>query len=312
MGTGGPDKPGHDGLAYGHDVGRSHDKQKMTRTAGCIPPILLIGCGRMGSAMLAGWREQGLAPSIAIDPSPSAAAVAGPDLTVLADPAAIPDGFTPAAVVLAVKPQNAAATLPAYARFAGNAVFLSIMAGRTIAGISALLGPSAAIVRAMPNTPAAVRQGVTVYCPGPGVTTGQGTLCDRLLRAIGAVARVEDEALLDPVTAVSGSGPAYVFLLAELMEQAAIEQGIPPDLARLLARQTVSGSGALLAASPDDAAALRSAVTSPGGTTADGALRADGSGRVADRGVAGDCGGNSAFSRTRWLSRMASQPILPA
>jgi pyrroline-5-carboxylate reductase len=241
----------------------------MTSTAGSIPPILLIGCGRMGSAMLAGWREEGLAPSIAIDPSPAAAAFAGPDLTVLADPDAIPADFTPAAVVLAVKPQNATATLPAYTRFAGNAVFLSIMAGRTIAGISALLGPSAAIVRAMPNTPAAVRQGVTVYCPAPGVSTGQSTLCDRLLRAIGVVARVEDEALLDPVTAVSGSGPAYVFLLAELMEQAAIEQGIPPDLARLLARQTVAGSGALLAASPDDAAALRKAVTSPGGTTAE-------------------------------------------
>jgi pyrroline-5-carboxylate reductase len=190
-------------------------------------------------------------------------------MTVVADPAAIPGGFAPAAVVLAVKPQNAAATLPAYARFAPNTVFLSIMAGRTIAGIGALLGPGAAIVRAMPNTPAAVRQGVTVACPSPAVSTPQRALCDRLLQAIGTVAWIEDEGLLDPVTAVSGSGPAYVFLLAELMEQAAIEQGIPPDLARLLARQTVSGSGALLAASPDDAAALRVAVTSPGGTTAE-------------------------------------------
>lgn len=236
---------------------------------GAIPPILLVGCGRMGSAMLSGWREQGLAPSVAVDPSPSAASFAGPDMTVVADVSAIPDGFAPAAVVLAVKPQNAAATLPAYARFAGATVFLSIMAGRTIGGIGSLLGQSAAIVRAMPNTPAAVRQGVTVGCPSPTVSVSQKALCDRLLQAIGKVAWVEDEALLDAVTAVSGSGPAYVFLLAELMEQAAIEQGIPPDLARLLARQTVSGSGALLAASPDDAAALRVAVTSPGGTTAE-------------------------------------------
>ncbi len=235
---------------------------------GAIPPILLVGCGRMGSAMLSGWREQGLAPSVAVDPSPSAASFAGPDMTVVADVSAIPAAFVPAAVVLAVKPQNAAATLPDYARFAPNTVFLSIMAGRTMGGIGALLGSSAAIVRAMPNTPAAVRQGVTVACPGSLVSTPQKALCDRLLQAIGKVAWVEDEALLDPVTAVSGSGPAYVFLLAELMEQAAIEQGIPPDLARLLARQTVSGSGALLAASPDDAAALRVAVTSPGGTTA--------------------------------------------
>ncbi|HVY15742.1 MAG TPA: pyrroline-5-carboxylate reductase [Rhodopila sp.] len=239
-----------------------------TTTAGHIPPILLIGCGRMGSAMLAGWREQGLAPSVAVDPSPAAAAFAGPDLAVVAGPEAIAPDFVPAAVVLAVKPQNAAETLPAYARFTGGSVFLSIMAGRTIGGIARLLGPDAAIVRAMPNTPAAIRQGVTVACPGQGVGTPQRALCDRLLHAIGTVAWVEDEAFLDPVTAVSGSGPAYVFLLAELMEQAALEQGLPPALARLLARQTVAGSGALLAASAEDAAALRKAVTSPGGTTA--------------------------------------------
>ncbi len=232
-----------------------------------IPPILLVGCGRMGSAMLAGWREQGLATSIAVDPAPTAANSAGPDLTVVPHIGAVPDDFAPAAVVFAVKPQNAAETLPLYRRFAGKAVFLSIMAGRTIGGMRALLGDAAAIVRAMPNTPAAVRQGVTVACPGPGVDTRQRVLCERLLEAIGVVAWVEDEGLLDPVTAVSGSGPAYVFLLAELMEQAARKQGIPPDLARLLARQTVSGSGALLAASSEDAAALRVAVTSPGGTT---------------------------------------------
>jgi pyrroline-5-carboxylate reductase len=187
---------------------------------------------------------------------------------VLADAAAVPASFTPAAVVLAVKPQNAAATLPAYGRFAGHVVFLSIMAGRTIGGIRGLLGGDPAIVRAMPNTPAAVRQGITVACASPAVTAAQRALADRLLQAIGTVAWAEDEALLDPVTAVSGSGPAYVFLLAELMEKAAIEQGIPPALARMLARQTVSGSGALLAAAEEDAATLRQAVTSPGGTTA--------------------------------------------
>jgi pyrroline-5-carboxylate reductase len=232
-----------------------------------IPSILLVGCGRMGSAMLSGWREQGLSASVAVDPAPAAASSAGPDLTVVADAGAIPGGFAPAAVVFAVKPQNAAETLPLYRRFAGQAVFLSIMAGRTIGGMRTLLGEGAAIVRAMPNTPAAVRQGVTVACPGAGVAGNQRALCERLLAAIGAVAWVEDEGLLDPVTAVSGSGPAYVFLLAELLEQAAREQGIPTDLARLLARQTVSGSGALLAASAEDAAELRKAVTSPGGTT---------------------------------------------
>jgi pyrroline-5-carboxylate reductase len=232
-----------------------------------IPPLLLVGGGRMGSAMLAGWRERGLSPSVLVDPAPAAAALMDQDLTVVASADAVPAGFSPTAVVLAVKPQNAAEVLPLHARHAGTAVFLSIMAGRTIGGMRALLGESAAVVRAMPNTPAAVRQGVTVGCPGPGVTPAQRALCDELLQAIGKVAWVEDETLLDPVTAVSGSGPAYVFLLAELMEQAATEQGIPAPLARLLARQTVAGSGALLAATTEDASALRIAVTSPGGTT---------------------------------------------
>ena len=230
-----------------------------------IPPILLVGFGKMGGAMLAGWRERGLSAAVAIDPAlPDPP---GPEVTVAADAAGIPAGFAPAAVVLAVKPQNADITLPRYARFAGSAVFLSIMAGRTAAGIGGLLGASAQIVRAMPNTPAAVRQGITVACAGPGVTPDQRALCDTLLQAIGKVAWVEDEGLIDPVTAVSGGGPAYVFLLAELLERAAVEQGIPPDLARLMARQTVAGSGALLAASTEDAAVLRRAVTSPKGTT---------------------------------------------
>ncbi len=222
--------------------------------------------------MLAGWRERGLSASFAVDPAPDAARNAGADLTVVDDLASVPGDFMPAAVVLAVKPQTAAEALPAYARFAGSAVFLSIMAGRTIGGIQSLLGGTAAIVRAMPNTPAAVRQGITVATPSTSVTGKQRDLCGDLLRAIGLVEWVEREALLDPVTAVSGSGPAYVFLLAELMERAAIEQGIAPDLARVLARQTVAGSGALLAASPESAADLRKAVTSPGGTT-EAALR---------------------------------------
>jgi pyrroline-5-carboxylate reductase len=221
----------------------------------------------MGSAMLAGWREQGLETSFAIDPSSDAARNSGDDLTVAPSLAAIPAEFAPAAVVLAVKPQSAADALPAYSRFAGSAVFLSIMAGRTIGGIQALLGGHAAIVRAMPNTPAAVRQGITVATPSASVTTRQRDLCENLLRAIGLVEWVDREDLLDPITAVSGSGPAYVFLLAELMERAAIEQGISPGLARVLARQTVAGSGALLAASTEQAADLRTAVTSPGGTT---------------------------------------------
>ncbi len=232
-----------------------------------LPPLLLLGGGRMGGAMLAGWRERGLAPSFVIDPAPAAAALAGEGVQVVPAPGDLPPGFAPAAVVLAVKPQQADAALPGVTRFAdAGAVMLSIMAGRTIAGLQAMLG-TGPVVRAMPNTPAAIRQGITVACPSPGVTPAQRTLCDDLLASVGEVAWVDDERLIDPVTAVSGGGPAYVFLLAELLERAAVEQGIPPALARRLARVTVAGSGALLAASAEDASALRVAVTSPAGTT---------------------------------------------
>jgi pyrroline-5-carboxylate reductase len=239
--------------------------------------ILLVGGGRMGSALLAGWREQGLSAAIVVDPSDAAQSLAGPGVTVVASVDEIAEGFVPEAVVLAVKPQNAGAALPAYARFAGHAVFISIMAGKTVAGIGGVLGGSAAIVRAMPNTPAAVRQGVTVAFAGEGVSQAQGDLADRLLGATGAVAWVDDEGLLDAVTAISGGGPAYVFLLTELMEQAALAQGLPADLAKLMARQTVIGSALLMAASSETPEALRVAVTSPGGTTAEAlrVLRAD-------------------------------------
>ncbi len=232
-----------------------------------LPPVLLVGCGKMGGALLAGWLEQGLAAAVAVDPFPPPPDRFGPRVRAVADASAIPADFTPGAVVLAVKPQEADAVLPHFARFAGSAVFVSIMAGRTVGGMQAHLGGGAAIVRAMPNTPAAVRQGVTVGFAAPSVSPDQRALADRLLRAVGAVAWVEQEALIDPVTAVSGGGPAYVFLLAELLEAAAIGQGIPKDVARLIARQTVSGSGALLAASTEDAAVLRRNVTSPKGTT---------------------------------------------
>jgi len=231
----------------------------------------------MGSAMLAGWRERGLSQAIVVDPSPEAAKLAGPNVSVVADAAALPAGFTPEAVVLAVKPQSAAEVLPAYARFAGGAVFISIMAGKTVQAVTRLLGVPGAIVRAMPNTPAAVRKGITVAYAAEAVTPGQKALADTLLGATGDIAWVENEALLDPVTAISGGGPAYVFLLTELLEQAALDQGLPPALARQMARQTVIGSAALLAASDEDAAQLRIAVTSPRGTTerALAVLRAD-------------------------------------
>jgi pyrroline-5-carboxylate reductase len=229
--------------------------------------ILLVGCGKMGGAMLAGWREAGRAVAVVEPkaPIPDASAL----VAAVGRAEDLPDGLSPAAVVLAVKPQEAANVVPAYARFAGSAVFISIMAGKTVAGLDALLGGGARIIRAMPNTPAAVRKGVTACFAGEGVTEAQKTLADALLAAVGKVAWVAEEGMIDAVTAVSGGGPAYVFLLAEVLEEAAIAEGLPRDLARLLARETVAGSGALLAASTEDAAQLRKNVTSPGGTTAE-------------------------------------------
>ncbi|MBI3446540.1 MAG: pyrroline-5-carboxylate reductase [Magnetospirillum sp.] len=227
--------------------------------------VLLVGCGKMGSAMLAGWLERGLSPEdvVVVDPT-------GPDLDtvrVVGGEASIPAGFAPDVVIFAVKPQVMAEVVPPYSRFGGS-VFLSIAAGKTIAFFRAHLGQAATIVRAMPNTPAAVRRGITVCCAGPEVAQPARDLCQSLLEAVGEVGWVEDEALMDAVTAVSGSGPAYIFLLAEAMTEAALAQGLPPALAERLARATVAGAGELLRLSSDSAAQLRKNVTSPGGTTA--------------------------------------------
>lgn len=231
-----------------------------------LPPLLLLGGGRMGAAMLAGWRERGVSRVIVVDPAPEAAGLAGGPVSVVATPAAIPVDFAPRAIVLAVKPQVAGAAVGALARFAGGAVIVSIMAGITLDWLNRRF-TDAPIVRAMPNTPAAVRQGITVAVAGAAVSAPQRDLAEALLGAVGEVALVADEAWLDPVTAVSGGGPAYVFLLTELLQAAAIEQGIPAELASRLARQTVIGAAALLAASDQPPDALRRAVTSPKGTT---------------------------------------------
>ena len=228
--------------------------------------ILLVGCGKMGGAMFAGWRRAGRDVAV-VEPNP-ANHPEGAALAV-AEAADLPAALAPEAVVLAVKPQEAAKTLPAYARFAGGTVYISIMAGKSVANMRALLGDGARVVRAMPNTPAAIGRGITVACPGPGVTDSQQALADSLLAAVGQVAWVEDEALIDPVTALSGGGPAYVFLLAELLERAGIANGLPAELSAQLARATVAGAGALLDASTEPPATLRQNVTSPGGTTAE-------------------------------------------
>jgi pyrroline-5-carboxylate reductase len=170
-------------------------------------------------------------------------------------------------VLLAVKPQAMDATLPAYRRFVGAAtLFLSIAAGKTIGYFERGLG-DAPIVRSMPNTPAAVGRGITVACANARVSAAQRDLADGLLSAVGEVHWVEREALLDPVTALSGGGPAYVFLLIEYLAEAGVAAGLPAELAMRLARVTVSGAGELARQSAEPAAQLRQNVTSPGGTT---------------------------------------------
>lgn len=228
--------------------------------------ILLVGCGKMGSAMLAGWLERGLAPAdvVVVEPHP---AVVPAGIAVVGGAEAVPAGFAPDVVILAVKPQVMADVAPAYARYAG-AVFLSIAAGKTLAFFAGHLGDAAAIVRAMPNTPAAVRRGITVCVANANVGAAARALCQSLLEAVGEVGWVEDEGLMDAVTAVSGSGPAYVFLLAEVMAAAGAKAGLPPELATRLARATVAGAGELLHQSGESAEQLRINVTSPGGTTA--------------------------------------------
>jgi pyrroline-5-carboxylate reductase len=236
----------------------------MSRPEATPPTVLLLGCGRMGSAMLAGWRAIGLGPSVIVDPALHDAG--RPEDQVAAALEDVAADFRPDAVILAVKPQLAQAVLPALAARTGSGLVISVMAGRSLASLQAAL-PDAAIVRCMPNTPAAIGQGMTVLVAGPQVSASQRSLAEALMGASGDTAWIDDEALMDAVTAVSGSGPAYIFLLAELMEKTGIELGLPPDLARRLARKTVSGAGALLNASDEDAAALRRGVTSPNGTT---------------------------------------------
>jgi len=234
-------------------------------------PLLLIGCGKMGGAMLRGWLRRGVRAEDVAVVEPDAAALAdlvGQGVTLVGDPAQLPAGLAPSVVVLAVKPQMMDAAIAAQARYVRpGTVFLSIAAGRTIGYFEGKLGGSAAIVRSMPNTPAAVGRGITVACANRNVSAGQRAQCDDLLAAVGEVAWVEDEALLDAVTAVSGGGPAYVFLLIECLAEAGAAAGLPPDLAMRLARVTVSGAGELARLSSEPAAVLRQNVTSPGGTT---------------------------------------------
>ncbi|GJD35638.1 pyrroline-5-carboxylate reductase [Methylobacterium aerolatum] len=233
------------------------------------PSLTLLGAGKMGGAMLLGWLDAGLDPAstTVLDAAPSEA------VTRLAAERGVslnPPSPTPSDVlVLAVKPQGLDAAADAVDRLIGPSTLLvSVLAGKTVADLRGRLPSAGAVVRAMPNLPASIGRGATGAFANAAVSPDQRAFAEGLLAATGTAVWLDDEASIDAVTAVSGSGPAYVFLMVEALAEAGIAAGLPADTARRLARATVTGAGALLDADPAEAAALRQAVTSPGGTTA--------------------------------------------
>jgi pyrroline-5-carboxylate reductase len=233
-------------------------------------PIVLIGAGRMGQALLAGWAQRGIAPLLAVEPSPSNqlrrfAKKHHVALFARADSIA---SVRAAACVLALKPQVLKSEAPRLRAIAGSgAVMISIAAGTNTATLKKAWGAHARIVRAMPNTPGAIGRGITALYAATGAGAKDKALAKRLLSALGQTLWVKRESDIDVVTAVSGSGPAYVFLLVEALAEAAVAEGLSQAMAQTLARATVAGSGALLDADPARAEILRRNVTSPGGTT---------------------------------------------
>ena len=229
--------------------------------------LVLLGCGKMGSAMLRGWLERGLdlKSVTVVDPFPSAwvSELAAKGLRLNTD---LPPG--PAVVLIAVKPQMMGEALPQVAKLGGTSLIVTVAAGTMLASYEAAFGPASRIVRAMPNTPAAVGRGITAIVGNKVATAADLDLAEMLLSAVGKVVRLPGEHLMDAVTAVSGSGPAYVFHLIEALAAAGVAEGLPPDLAMDLARVTVSGSGELAHQATESAEQLRINVTSPGGTTA--------------------------------------------
>lgn len=230
--------------------------------------LVLLGCGKMGSAMLEGWLGRGLALSAVwvTDPRPSdwlkSLATRGLHLNE-----ALPD--EPAVVLVAVKPQMMSEALPGLAALGeGRVLFLTVAAGTPISYYERTLGAATPVIRAMPNTPAAVGRGITALVGNAAASEAQMALAEDLLSAVGQVVRLEGEHQMDAVTAVSGSGPAYVFHLIEALAAAGEAEGLPADLAMTLARATVTGAGELAHRAPESADQLRINVTSPGGTTA--------------------------------------------
>jgi pyrroline-5-carboxylate reductase len=230
--------------------------------------LVLLGCGKMGSAMLQGWLAEGVDPkSVAIlDPHPSdwVVGLQGRGVALNGDLPAVP-----AVCIVAVKPQMMGDALPRLQALGnGSTVFISVAAGTPIAAFAAVLGDKTPIIRAMPNTPAAVSKGITALIGNENIAEEDMAMAEGLLQAVGQTVRLDDESQMDAVTAVSGSGPAYVFHLIETLAAAGVAEGLPAELAMQLAKATVAGAGVLAELAQEDPSQLRLNVTSPAGTTA--------------------------------------------
>ncbi len=233
-------------------------------------PLVLVGAGKMGAALLKGWLDNGLDRKavVVIDPKPPADSAAFLAAAGVKELPAAPKAIKAKVIVVAVKPQIIGDVLPGLRGLVGRGtIILSIAAGTTLANLAAGIGDDSAIVRSIPNTPAQVGRGITAAIANEHVAKSGRALVTRLLEAVGEVVWVDDESLIDAVTAVSGSGPAYVFLLAEALAEAAVAAGLDPHSAAKLARATVTGAGELLYQSDLPAEHLRKNVTSPKGTT---------------------------------------------
>jgi len=233
----------------------THDHKPMTHS------LLLVGCGKMGGALLARWKTT--FPNYRFD-------VIEPNSTQWhKNLGALPDNYTPGVIVFAVKPQQLDAILPAYCKRFGShsPLYISIAAGKNLAFYADHLGAHAHVVRVMPNTPALVGQSMSVLSAADTLPASMRNTATQLMEAVGKVEWLDDESLMDAVTALSGSGPAYVFLFLDSLVKGGIAAGLPENIAKTLALQTVSGSLALAAGSHENLGQLRQNVTSPGGTT---------------------------------------------
>lgn len=234
--------------------------------------VILVGCGNMGFAMLKGWLDSGILQSenvYVVEPSEALQSrAAGVGVNACSSVDSLSDDLNPRMILIAVKPQVMGDVLPAYKRFAPNTTFVSVAAGIPISFFEQQLGSDARIMRCMPNTPAAIGKGMLVTYKNANVREEDAAFVKSLLKTSGKVASIDDEAQMDAVTAVSGSGPAYVFHFIEALTDAGVTAGLPRETAALLAMQTVMGAGALAAASSDSPTKLREQVTSPNGTTA--------------------------------------------